>query len=595
MESPIKNTSSIVRISVFSESNPIKESMFGLISVHVYKAVNQTGKAKLVFAAGDMPKGEVPESDNDAFAPGKKIRIEAGYGDDEQPIFEGIAVNHSFVVEGENKSTLQVECFDYAYPMTLVRKNNLFEKKKDSEAIQEIIGKYSPLSPSVEVTKTKYNELVQYYATDWDFMLSRADANGLVVVTDGKNISVKKPDVTAGAKLKITYGTDLIEFNGRLSAAGSQGSTEAFAWNHTKQEITKVSGKNPPLNEQGNLSPKKLSEAVGIDTSVLQTACAEESTLQAWADAQQQKAGLSRIQGSCKFTGSAKALHGGTIELTGLGNRFNGTAYVGYVEHEIKNGLWTTTAGLGLPFENTAEKPAVTAPAASGLLPGIQGIHIGKVTKIDEDPDGENKIQVELPILNSANNKLWARLGSCWASNGYGFFSIPDVGDEVIIAFFNNDPCFPVILGSLYSSKQKPAYPMAKENKIRAITTKSKMKIEFEEEKKVITIQTPGNNMLTISDDAKGIQLIDQNKNKIVMNDSGIVIESAKDLTLKAKMNVVIDAGSNLESKAKTNLTLKGMKIEGNAQTEMTMKGTAKAEFSASGQTIVKGAMVLIN
>ncbi len=593
MDSPHKNTSGALRISVFSEGEPVKTALFGLISVYVYKGVNRIGKAKLVFAAGDMPKGEVPESDDDSFAPGKKIRIEAGYGEDEQPIFEGAVINHSFVVESE--STLQVECYDYAFPMTLARNNAVFEKKKDSEALQEIIGKYAPLAPEVEATQTKYGELVQYYATDWDFVLSRADANGLVIVTEGEKIAVKKPEVSKEPALKITYGTDLIEFKGKLSASGEQGETEAWAWDPAQQKIIKISGAEPALNNQGNATPAKLAEAAGVSKYGLQTIGSVETALQAWADGQRLKAGLSALTGYCKFQGSAKALHGGTIELDGLGERFNGTAYTGYVEHEIKDGNWTTTAGLGLPFENITDNPNVAAPSASGLLPGIQGLHIGKVTKIDEDPDGENRIQVELPVLNSTTSKIWARLGNCWASSGYGAFFIPDVNDEVIIGFFNSDPCCPVILGSLYSSKQKPPCTVEKENKIRSITTKSKMKIEFEEEKKIITIQTPGKNILTISDEDKGIQLIDQNKNKIVMNDSGIAIESAKDLTLKAKMNIIMDAGNNLESKAKTNLTLKGMKIEGSAQTEMTMKGSAKAELSASGQTIVKGAMVMIN
>lgn len=586
---------SVVRISVFSEGNAIAASVFGLISAYVYKGVNRIGKAKLVFAAGDMPKGEVPESDDETFAPGKKIRIEAGYGDDENPIFEGFVTNHNFAVSGENNAVLEIECRDFAFPATMARKNAVFEKKKDSEAIQEIFGKYSPLSLSVDTTTTKFNELVQYYATDWDFVLSRADANGLVIVTDEKKISVKKPDVSAAAKLKVTYGIDLIEFKGELSAADQQGEMDAWAWNPKDQKIVKASGKKPSLNKQGTATQSKLAEAVGVDKYNLQTDMAEETALQAWADSQRLKAGLSQIQGYCKFQGSAKAVHGGTLELAGLGKRFNGMAYIGYVEHEIKEGNWITTAGLGLSFENVTENPDVAAPTASGFLPGIQGLHIGKVTKLDGDPTGEHKIQVEIPVLNGSNNKVWARLGNFWASCGYGSFFIPDVGDEVVLGFFNNDPCHAVIIGSLYSSKQKPAYELTKENKIRAIQTKSKIKIEFEEEKKIITIQTPGKNKITISDEDKGIQLVDQNNNKIVMDDSGIVIESAKDLMLKAKMNVVIDAGNNLNEKAKTNLTLKGMKIEGAAQTELTMKGNAKAELSAGGQTVVKGAMVMIN
>lgn len=238
-----------------------------------------------------------------------------------------------------------------------------------------------------------------------------------------------------------------------------------------------------------------------------------------------------------------------------------------------------------------ADTPDVTQPAA----PGIQGLHTGKVVKLDGDPDGELRIQVELSLFNEGNNKCWARLASFWAGSGYGSFFIPDVGDEVIVGFFNNDPCHAVILGSLYSSKQKPPAELTKENNIRTLLTKSKIKVEFEEEKKILTIETPGKNKVVLSDEAKGIQLTDQHNNRIVMDGNGIVIESAKDLTLKAKMNIVVDAGNNLEEKAKTNVTLKGLKIEAAAQTELTLKGNAKAELSAAGQTVVKGAMVMIN
>ena len=594
-DSPNKNSDDVVRVSVFSNEKAINVGLFRLISVGVFKGVNRTGRATLVFEAGNMPGSAVPESDDEAFAPGKSIRIEAGYGDEESPIFEGLVVGHTFAVSEENDATLQIECRDYAFPATLARKNAVFEKKKDSDAIKQLLSSYAPLSASVDATPTAYNELVQYYATDWDFVLSRADANGLVVVTEGKNIRVKKPDVSAAAKLKVTYGNDLIAFRGELSAADRQGDVDAFAWNPKEQKIVKASGKAPSLNRQGTATPATLAKAAGVEKYVLQTACAEKSALQAWADAQRLKAGLSQIQGYCKFQGSAKALHGATLELAGLGARFSGTAYVGYVEHEIKEGMWTTTAGLGLPCTSITDNPDVAAPPASGFLPGIGGLHIGKVVKPDGDPTGENKIQVEIPLLNGANSKVWARLSAFWASNGYGAFSIPDAGDEVVLGFFNSDPCHAVVLGSLYSSKQKPPCELKKENDIHALLTKSKIKVELDDKDKVVTVETPEKNSVKISDKDKSISLTDQNKNKIVLNSSGITIESAKDLTLKAKMNVKVEAGASLDAQAKSNLTLKGLKIEATANTELTVKGNAKAEISAAGQTVVKGAMVMIN
>ncbi|MDR2084114.1 MAG: type VI secretion system tip protein VgrG [Bacteroidales bacterium] len=595
-DSTNKNTDGVLRISVFSDGNAISNSVFGLISVYVYKAVNKIGKATLTFEAGDMPNTNIPESEDNTFAIGKKIRIEAGYAEDENPIFEGIVITHKVVLGSNENSHLEIECRDYAYPTTLTRKNNVFAKKKDNEAIQTILGNYADLSPSLDTTNTQYNDLVQYYCSDWDFVLSRADANGLVIVTDGKDIRVKKPNLSANPKLKVTYGIDLIEFHGELSASDQLSEFKAIAWDSSTQKTISTDGKKPSLNQQGTDSIDSLSKAVGNENMILQTCiCEEKSALQAWADSQRLKAGLSKILGYCKFQGNAKALHGDVIELDGFGKRFNGNAYIGYVEHEVKDGDWVTTAGLGLAFDNITERNDVVAPPASGFMPGVRGLHIGKVTKLDEDPAKANRIQIEFSILGCETKTIWARLSNFWASNNYGAFFIPDIGDEVILGFFNEDPCQPVILGSLYSSKQKPVDELTADNKIRSITTKSNMRIEFEEEKKIITIKTPGKNTVIISDEDKGIQLTDQNNNKIIMNDSGITIESAKDLTLKSKSNITIDAGAKLDAKAKSDLQLKGMNVKTNADMELSLKGNAKAELNASGQTIVKGAMVMIN
>jgi Rhs element Vgr protein len=594
--SPGKQSDGVLRVSVFSNGEAISDRIFGLVSVYVYKGVNKIGKAKLVFEAGDMQKSNVPESENDTFSPGNPIRIEVGYEHDENPVFEGFVLTHKVTLGNNNNSFLEIECRDYAYLATLTRKNNIFEKKKDSDAIKEVLKKYSNLKVSIDSTNTQYHELVQYYCTDWDFILSRADANGFVIITEADEIKIKKPDLSAAEKLSVTYGIDLIEFQGELSASEQFFDVQATAWNPTAQEIISVNAQKPALNSQGDDSPEKLSTAVGSATMILQTElCAEESALQAWANSQRLKAGLSKILGYCKFQGSHKAVHGGTIKLDGFGKRFNGTAYIGYVEHEIRGGDWITTAGLGLPFENITEKPDVVTPPASGFLPGVQGLHIGKVTKLDGDPAKENRLQVEFSILNCDAKTIWARLSTFWASNKYGSFFIPDIGDEVILGFFNDDPCQAVILGSMYSSKQSPVDKLTADNKIRAITTKSNMRIEFEEEKKIITIQTPEKNIVTISDKDKGIQLVDQNKNKIVMDSSGITVESAKDLTLKAKNNIVIDAGLKLDGKAKNDIQMKGLNVKINADIELSLKGNAKAELNASGQTIVKGSMVMIN
>lgn len=580
---------------MYSEQTKIGDS-FGIVSVYVYRAVNHIGRCLLKISAGDMPSADVPESNSDTFAPGKQINVEVGYGDEENSIFKGLVTSHKLSIRDGNKSVLEVECRELTFPMTQGRKNKVFTSKKDSAIISEVISAYSALSASVDTTATEYNELVQYYCTDWDFVLSRADVNGLIITTDGSDVSIKAPVMTGTAVLKVTYGMDLITFDGELTADDQQAAVTAVGWDIAKQEVVTATGATPSLNDQGDVTQSKLATAAGGNDWVMQTEiCAGTEDLQTWVDAQLLKSGLSRIQGSVKFYGNAAVIPGCLIELDGLGNRFNGTAFIGSVEHHIREGEWKTTAGMGLSYENVTERPDVMAPSASGLLPGIQGLHIGKVKKLDEDPAGENRIQVEIPILNSNDNKVWARLGNGWSSSGYGSFSVPDIGDEVVLGFFNNDPCHAVILGSLYSSKQQPPYSLTADNYIRGFVSKEGIKLTMDDEKKIITAETPGGNKIVISDDAKGMVWTDENNNKVQMSNSGITIHSAKDLTLKAQQNIIIEAGTAASIKAKTDLKSEAMNIESKAKIGLKMQGTATAEISASGQTTVKGAMVMIN
>lgn len=121
------------------------------------------------------------------------------------------------------------------------------------------------------------------------------------------------------------------------------------------------------------------------------------------------------------------------------------------------------------------------------------------------------------------------------------------------------------------------------------------MRIEFEEENKTITLLTPGGNKIMLSDDAKGIILEDQNSNKIVMDNNGILIDSAESVTIKSKTDIEADTAANMTMKAKSKISVQGQNIDLKANAALTAKGVAKAEISASGQTVVKGAMVIIN
>lgn len=589
-ESPSINKDRVLSCSVYCGGSKLKDN-YKLVSASVRLELNHIGKATLKFNAGNMDRQSFDESDADLFKPGNTIRLDAGGIDKEETLFEGIIIGLRIITGKDKRSYMQVECRDKAYVATQGRKNRIFEKKKDCDIIKEVLSAYGNVE--VDATPYQHSTLVQYYCSDWDFALSRANVNGLFVFTNGNKIQVKRPEVGASPVLTVTYGNDLTAFDLELTADDQFTQYEAVSWDPNKQKAVKVAASSPSLNRQGDLQPKNITTG---NSMLLQTdAPTEEKALKQWADGMALMAGLARYQGSCSFYGSAKVVPGSQIELKGLGKRFNGNLFVGSVTHTIEDNEWITKAGAGISPLSITDEADVVSPAASGFLPGLQGIHAAVVKELDGDPLQERRIQVELPWLEGQNKRLWARLSTMYATNFSGYFFLPEPGDEVVVGFMNQDPGHPVILGSLYGAKHNPPFEYEAENSTKAIITRENMRIVFDEEKRIITISTPGKNSVEISDDAKQIKLTDQHKNEIVMNSSGISLSSCKDITLKAKGNITLDAGLKINGSAKQDISLEGLNIKAQAKIGVSVKGNATAELSASGQTTVKGAMVMIN
>lgn len=584
------NSDSVLACTVYVNGNRLKDT-FRLVSASVRLALNRIGKATLKFDAGNMDKQTFDESDNALFKPGHSIRLDAGSTDKEETLFEGSITGLRILTGRDFRTYMAVECRDCAYAATQGRKNRIFEKKKDSDIIKEVLKGYG--SVDVDATHYLHPTLVQYYCSDWDFALSRADACGMFVVADGKKIEVKKPKVNGSPALSVTFGEDLTAFDLELTADDQFTQYEAVSWNPKEQKAVKVTASSPSLNRQGDLQPKSIASG---DSMLLQTdAPTEENALKLWADGMALKAGLARYQGSVSFYGSAAVKPGCLIELKGLGKRFNGHMFVGSVTHTITDNEWITEAGAGVQPVNITDEPDVVSPSASGFLPGLQGLHSAVVKKLDGDPQQEYRIQVELPWLDGKSQLLWARTASTYATNEAGTFFLPEPGDEVVVGFMNQDPSHPVVLGTLYGQKHKPPFEYEAKNNRKAIVTREKLSIGFDEEKKVITISTPEKNTVEISDEGQYIKLTDQHSNEITMDKEGITLSSSKNITLKAKENITMEATSKISGKAEGDVSMEGADVKIRAKTNVTVQGNTLAKLSASEATIIQGEVVKIN
>lgn len=592
--SPIDQSTGVLNVSVKSAGADIPDTV-QLVELTVNRALNSVPWARLVVLDGDMTDGSFAVGDTALFAPGAEIAISLGYDSTKTVVFKGVVVKLGMRISGDNHSRLEIECRDKAVKMTTGRNSTNFENKRDSDVIQSLISGHG-LTADVSATSATRVGLVQHQCSDWDFMLARAEANGLLVAVTGGTVAVKKPETGAAPALKVTWGVDLIEFNGEIDARTQFTAVQATSWDPKTRAMLEQSGTRPSLGLQGDLDGSTLAVVSSPATHWLRTtAPVATEDLKSWADAELVKAELARVRGRLKFQGSALAVPATTLEVAGLGARFNGKVFVSSVRHEVAEGNWFTEVEFGLAPGWFAERPEVGAAAAGGLRPGVRGLQIGVVTRLDTDPNSERRVQVSMKNLGGTAQVVWARLALFQASSGFGAFFVPEIGDEVVLGHLDDDPSSPVVLGSLYSSHHAAAYEMTAENNIKAIVTRCKSRIEFDEDKRVITITTPGNNKLVLSDEGKSIVMTDQNNNKVELNAAGIALDSPKDIKITAKGTITLDAVGKISITSEADVASEGLNVTCTGQVGFAAKGNATAELSASGQTTVKGAMVMIN
>ncbi|MEM1356914.1 MAG: phage baseplate assembly protein V, partial [Bacteroidota bacterium] len=382
-------------------------------------------------------------------------------------------------------------------------------------------------------------------------------------------------------------------FEAELDANHQLPEVVASGWDYATGNFQSDTSSEPSLNKQGNLSGKKLAQVLKAKGEEIPfTTPIPKDELKALANGVLLRSRLAALRGKVSFFGNATPKLNTLIELKGFGDRFDGVALISSIKHTLRDGAWRTETGFGLPRTLLAEKHPTTN-SNMGLLSSIRGLQNGVVVKTDEDPEKKARIQVDIPVLSA---KVWARHSSFYATSDNGALFRPEIGDEVIVGFLNDDPRFPIILGSVYGPKHQPPYAADKKNSIKAIITKNNLKIELNDEDKGMTIATPAGNTLILSDKGKSITLIDQHKNLVMMDSDGITLKSNKDLTLDAKGNISLNARQNVKVAASGgDVSLKGNRVLGDGQTGVRMKGGATAELSAGGQTTVKGAMVMIN
>lgn len=561
---------------------------FQVMSISITREVNRIPMARIVIRDGEASERTFAISSKNDFVPGKKIKIKLGRDSKNSQMFKGIIVRHAIKVRNNGQSELQLECYDEAVKMTVGRHSRYFEKMKDNEVFDELVRKYTGLQTEAKQTKIKHAELVQHHISDWDFMLLRAEANGMLVNVNDGVIKIAPPDTSKKPVIQATYGSSVIELEAEMDARNQWKKVKANSWDFTNQKLFKADATSVNIEELGNIPGDQLSKVASTgDFELHHSGHLIQQELQDWVDATMMRSRLGKIRGRGRFFGIATINPCDIIQLEGVGDRFRGKAFVTSVRNDLGNGLWETHIQFGLdPEQYSCRYHDINDPEAAGLIGSIKGLQIGKVVQLQDDPEGQHRILVRVPVIDDAARGTWMRVACLDAGNERGSFFRPEIDDEVIVGFINEDPRDAVVLGMLNSSVNPAPITAQDVNHEKGFTTRSKMHIQFNDDKKSITIDTPAGNSIIIDESASSIKIKDQNSNTITMETTGIKIDSP--------MNIDITAGVNLTLKAGASLLIGGSSVGVKADGNVSLEG-AMAKIAGQGITEVSGGLVKIN
>jgi uncharacterized protein involved in type VI secretion and phage assembly len=306
--------------------------------------------------------------------------------------------------------------------------------------------------------------------------------------------------------------------------------------------------------------------------------------------------------------GNPRMRAGCAVALTGLGAPFDGRYTLSATRHDFTPEGYTTSFTVA----NASER-SLYGVVAGGIdrQGSVSGVLNATVTDA-RDPDGLGRVKVRFPVLSGVYESWWARTLQPGAGKGRGTVLLPEVGDEVLVAFGQGSFEQPYVLGGLFNGVDKPDKPWGEhvgstDGAVvrRAFGSRTGMLVEH--------LEAPDKQQLNVSTNAgaQRISLVQKPNAAVeIVTDGPVTITAGKDVTVKTSGGDVSVSGKNVTIEASANLTLKAasavevsgatLKAAGSGSAELSgasvkVAANAAAEVTAGGVMTVRGSLVKIN
>lgn len=539
---------------------------------------------------------------------GKSVEIKMGQsgegGDTEGTLIKGEITSLEPHFSAQGDTTVLVRGYDKSHRLHRGRKTRTFLRQTDSDVVQTVASE-SGLSVDADATNVRHEYLLQSNQTNMEFLRERARRIGYQVFVIDDKLYFKKGDATQGEGPELRRDQNLLRFRPVWKSARQADKIKVRGWDpKQKSVIAAEDSPNSRLNQGGmsQTGAAATSRAFGAtETVVVDLPVFSMDEAKAIATGLSNDVARNFITAEGLASGDPRIKAGSTVRLTGLGTRFNGSYYVTSATHTYGRTGYETHFSISGRQPQTLSHLLGSNGGDDQSRGRMRGVVTAVVTNVN-DADGLGRVKVKYEWLGTNIESDWMRMAVPMAGPEMGFYYLPEVNDEVLVAFEHGDVHHPYILGALWNNHDKPPKPssaVVKGGKVVERIVKSRSG------HLVILDDTDGKEQIIIRDKTgKNEIVIDSVKNSMTIKVDGdflvdargkITLNSMADMTLESKANGKIKTTGNLNAEATGNGTFKStgqLNLEG---TTSTVKGNAQLTLQGGAMAELKAAVVKIN
>ncbi|HEY6569127.1 MAG TPA: VgrG-related protein [Candidatus Limnocylindrales bacterium] len=489
---------------------------------------------------------------------GTKVKISTTSANEDMPKALIDAEVTSIESEYGSHGTLAVvRGYDRSHRLAAGRKTATYLNTKYSDIASQVAGAAS-LTADVDESEGTFDHVFQINQSDLDFLYGLARQIGYDCRVDGEKLLFKKPVESSSAPAEATgtsasatelvWGDNLLDFRARLSAVAQVSKVEVRGWDPKNKQEVIGTAEATATNAELPTTPGDLAGKIGGQTLVVvDHGVNNQQAADQLATARAEQIGSAAFEATAVAAGSPDLKAGVAVSIGGVDPALAGKWVVSGSRHEFGDGMYRTS----LEFTGRQDRSLHGLLSHGGAADRINGVAVAIVSDND-DPEQAGRVRVSLPWLSADAVSDWARIAAPGAGKDSGVVWMPEVGDEVLVAFELGDLSRPIVVGGLWNGKDTIPFDYGSDLDAGSVTyrgfkSRTGHKISFRESSSDSSIE------LVTQGGAVTITLDDMNKQ--------IKIETEGKLTIDVKQDVEIKAGGSMKLEATGQMTIKGATV----------------------------------